>query len=188
MAHEKMPDHRAEPLGVRRHALCRDRGDDDASVGHLARVAAVATDDAEDFRPHFAREVDRANEVYADVLFTIPAADAEDEHPVAGAQARDAEPLGEARIPTLVVHPRRELAHVVGRRVGLDAAYLAKIVHGMPGMPRAAAHTQNEEAAATRPHAGQALGDGFDACHVELAQKLDAFVDELLREWFHGAQ
>src|SRR5580698_5152626 len=123
MAHQKVPNHSAEALGVWRHALGSHGGNDDACIGHLAGVSAVTTDDAEDLRAHFTREIERANEIHADIFFAIPTANAEDENPIARSQAGDAEPFREASLPTFVVHPCRQLAHVVGRRIRFDAAY-----------------------------------------------------------------
>src|SRR5580698_3184486 len=117
MAHQEVPNHSAEAFGVRTDPLGGDRRDDDARIGHLTSVAAVSTDDAENFRTDCARELERANEMDADILLSIAAADAEYEHGVSGAQARDAEPFGEASLPPLVVDSRRQLADVVGWRV-----------------------------------------------------------------------
>ena len=74
--------------GVTRSA--GDGRNDDARVGDLLRVAAVAADDAEHFGPDLACQLERAHEVHADVLLAVAAADAEDENTVARPQARAA--------------------------------------------------------------------------------------------------
>ena len=103
---------------------------------------------AEDLRADLARELERADEVHADVLLPVAAADAEDEDAVLLAQPRALEPLGEAGVPPLVVHPRGELGDVVGRRVGLEAADLAEVVDRVAGVPGRAPDAEDEEAPA----------------------------------------
>src|SRR5579884_3298691 len=82
VADEQVPHDRAEPFGVRRHPLGRDRRDEDARVGDLLRRPAVAPDDAEHLGPHLARELERAHEVDAHVLLAVAPAHAEDEDAV----------------------------------------------------------------------------------------------------------
>ncbi len=56
----------------------------------------------------------------------VAAADREDQHGVAGAEARALEPRRERRLPAFVVGPGGQLGDVVGRRVGLEPQSLRK--------------------------------------------------------------
>ena len=179
MAHEQVPDDRAEPLGVGRHARGGHRRDDDAGLGDLLGVAPVAADDAEHRSADLACELERAHEVHRHVLLAVAAADREDEQRVARAQARALEPLGEAGVPALVVDPRGELGDVVGRGVGLEAADLPEVVDGVAGVTRRAADAEDEEAAAAVAHAREALGERLDRGDVELLDEGDALFEEL---------
>ena len=106
--------------------------------------------------PTLSRELEGAHQVHRDVLLAVAAADREDEQRVARAEARDLEPLGEARVPALVVHARGQLGDVVGRRVGLEAADLAEVVDRVAGVAGRAADAEDEEAPARVAHAPEA--------------------------------
>ena len=71
------------------------------------------------------------------------------------AEARHLQPLGEAGVPALVVHARGQLRHVVGRRVGLEAADLAEVVDRVAGVARRAADAEDEQPPALVAHARQ---------------------------------
>jgi hypothetical protein len=71
---------------MRRDPLGGDGGDDDASVGNLFRIAAVAADDAIDISPDLFGQFERANEVNRDVFLTIAAAYGENEERVPASQ------------------------------------------------------------------------------------------------------
>ena len=98
--------------------------------------------------PHLLRQLDRVDQVGRDVLLPIAAAHREDEKGVAFGEARSAEPLRKARVPSLVIDPRGELRHVVGRRVGLEAADLPEVVDGVARVARRAPDAEQKQAAA----------------------------------------
>src|SRR5438270_11848750 len=126
-----MPDDRADALGLGRHVVREEWGDEYARVGVAAGVAPVAADDAEDPGSPIPREIDGTDDVGGDAALEVTAANREDEEGVGRVQAGDPQPLDEGRVPALVVDPGGQLADVVGRRVGLDAADLAEVVDGM---------------------------------------------------------
>ena len=156
MRDEEMPDDRLGLLDVRRAALGR-RLDDDADVGRLRRRAVRAPHDAEDTRSHLPRELDRADEVDRHVVSAAPSTDGEDEDGVAGGEPRGSEPRVEARLPPLVVRPRRQLRDVVGRRVRLELAQLPEVVDGMGRVRRATPDPEDEEPAVPCPHLRERL-------------------------------
>jgi hypothetical protein len=88
-----------------------------------------------------------------------PSADREDEQRVAGREPRDLEPRVEARLPPLVVRPRRELCDVVGRCIRLEAAELAEVVDRVRGVRRAAPDPEDEEPSLPVPHVRERLGE-----------------------------
>ncbi len=93
-----------------------------------------------------------------------------------------AKPLGEARVPPLVVHARRQLADVVGRRVGLEPAQLSEVVDRVARVAGAAADAEDEEAAPASAHGGEPVGHGLDAGGVELGDEREALVEVFLGE------
>ena len=145
MRDEEVPDDRLELLDMRRAALGR-RVDDDADVGGLRRRAVGSPDDAEDACAHLPRELDRADEVHGDVVRAASAADREDEDRVLRGEPRGPEPRVEARLPSLVVRPGRELGDVVGGGVRLEVAELAEVVDRVRRVRRTAADTRARRA------------------------------------------
>src|ERR1019366_5120494 len=89
------------------------------------------------------------------------------------------------RRPSFVVGAGRQLGDVVGGAVGYHAADLAKVVDRVRGIRRAAADSQNEQAAAARAGAGQQLRQLFDYGSVQTAQDLGGFGNVLFGE-AHG--
>src|SRR5580704_9458991 len=124
MRDEAMPNDGLESLGVRRHARIFDRRDHDNNVAGLLGIAAVTAHNAEYFEAPRLALLDRADDVGADVLFQIAAANRKNEDSILGIGAADLEPFGKYRRPAFVVGPRRELRDIVGRRIGFDPAEL----------------------------------------------------------------
>ena len=87
MRDQQVPDDGLERFGMRRDRFRVHRRNDAASVRRLRRVAAIAPDDARDLRADGLGIFDRLNEVGADVLLQIAAADREDEQCVLGLAA-----------------------------------------------------------------------------------------------------
>src|ERR1700728_1809445 len=99
MAHEQVPDDGAEAFGVGRDPLAGDRGNDDADVGDLFRVAAVAPDHTEDLRFHFAGQLEGSDQVKRHIFRLATSSYGEDQHAVALSQTRTLEPLRETCVP-----------------------------------------------------------------------------------------
>ena len=182
VADQEMPEHGAEPLGVRGDPVGIGRADHDARRGHGGGEAAVAPDDAEDRRATIGRELEGSDQVDRHLTLLASTADREHEHPVAVVEPRAPEPLHEGGVPAFVVGPGRELAHVVGRGVGLEVAQLAEVVHGVRGVPGRSAHPQDEQAPASVADLGQAGGARLDRGGVDGRQDLDRLLEEGLAE------
>ncbi len=178
MAHQQMPQHGAQPFGMRRNAIGRERGNDDALFGDLARESAIAPHDAENMRAGFGRRFQRADDVDRYVLLAAAAAHGEDQHAVARADARTLQPGGEAGVPTFVVGAGGELGDVVGGRVGFKAAQLAKIVDRVTGVSGRAADAQDEQAPAEFANARETRGHALDGGDIDLLQNCDRFREE----------
>src|SRR5690242_14305294 len=134
MTDQQMPEDGAKPFSVRRDALGGDARDENAEASGLASESAVAAHDAEDVSARGGGSFDSPHDVHGDILFAVTAADREDQHGVARADARPFEPGREAGFPPIVVGARGELGNVVGGCVRFESAKLAKVIHRMAGM------------------------------------------------------
>src|SRR5262249_13341514 len=164
---EQVPYHRLKCLGVGRDRFRIDGRNDAYRIADLGRVAAVAPDDAENFRAAILRVVERAYQVRADILLEIAAAHGKYKDGVLGGQPRNPQPLAEDRIPAFVVGPRSELGHVVGRRVGFDARYLAEVIDRMGAVAGASADAEKKQPAAIGCRSRQEVRHAIDDVHVE---------------------
>ena len=167
MRDQQVPDDGLKLLGVRRDRCGIHRRYDDARVGDPRGVPAVAADDPEDRAADASCELERLHQILADVALGAAAADREHEHGVLAAQTAFEQPRGEHRVPAFVVRARRQLRHVVGRRVGFEPRELAKIVDGVRGVRGAAADAEQEQPAAARPDERQRRGEALDGVRVE---------------------
>ena len=81
-----MPYDRLEGLGVRRHALRVDGGDDHRGIGDPRRVAAVPADDAENLCTDGLGVADRGDQIRADIALDVAAAHRQHEDRILGGQ------------------------------------------------------------------------------------------------------
>ena len=144
MRHEQVPDNRLKCLGVRRDGVWIDRRNDDAIIGHPGGIAAVAADDANDLGPHLPGIIERRYQVGADIFLGAAAANRKNTQHVARLEPADFEPLHKDGCPAFVVGARGQLGDVIGRRVGLDAGQLPKIIDGVRAVGGAAADAQEK--------------------------------------------
>jgi len=117
---------------------------DDAHVGDFGGVAAIPTDNAQDFRADGFCILQGSHQIRADIFFEIATTDGEHEYEIVRAQATHAKPSLEHSCPTFIVGSRREFRHIVGRGVSLDARDFSKIVHGMGSVGCAASDAKDE--------------------------------------------
>lgn len=167
MRDDEVPDHGLEFFGVGRDRIRGDGGNDEAGIGYLRGVAAVASNDAENTGAGRAGDAERSDEIEADAAFSIAAADGENKHGVAGADVAAGEPVGVAGVPAVVVDASRELGDVVGRRVGLDAGDLAEVVDGVAGVACAPADAEEEDASTAVARFHQMLHERVDGLQIE---------------------
>ena len=92
--------------------------------------------------------------------------------PSSCAQPAALQPGDEHRLPALVVGARRQLRHVVGRRVGLEAGELAEVVDGVRAVAGAAADAEEEQPAAARAHVGEDVGHPLDASAMSSSARI----------------
>src|SRR5690349_6463858 len=140
MRNKQMPNHRLESLRVWRDRFAVDRWYDHASICYLRGIATVASDNTGHLRADGLGQLQRRDQIRADVLLQIAASDGKYEYRIFRLQLADLEPLDEHTRPTLVVRACGQFGHVVRRRVGFDADNLAKVVHRM----RAVASTASD--------------------------------------------
>src|SRR5262249_54069958 len=143
------------------------------------RVAAVTPDDADDRRAALARQLQRRDQVRADVLRDVPAPDREYEHTILRPQPTAAQPLDEHARPPVVVGAGGELGDVVGRGVGLEAGDLAEVVDRVAAVRRTAADAEEEQPAAALADAIQDVHDALDRVGVELVDHASGLVEVL---------
>src|ERR1051326_3573818 len=145
-----MPNHSLERLGVRRSVrsvYCRNNN---ADIGDLRGVAAIATYNPDHRRPTFPCQLQRRDQIWTHVFLGVSAADRENQERVLRLQPASFKPLNKYRCPAFVVCPRRQLSDVVGRRITFHPRNFPEIVDGMGGVRRAAPNSENEEPAAAR--------------------------------------
>src|SRR5262249_3415226 len=139
MTDKQVPNDSAETFRVRRDAVGRGSGYDDALVRDALRVTTVLADNAEHFRAAAARLADRRYQIDRDVVLHVAAADGENEDRVAPAEAGDFQPLCKAALPPFVIDAGRELRDVIGGRVRLEPADFAEVVDRVTGVAGGAA-------------------------------------------------
>src|ERR1700685_4521368 len=155
---EQVPDDGLEGFGMRSDVGGIDGGDEDAGVGDGGGVASVAADDADDFCADGFGVLERGDEIGADVLFEIAAADGEDQEQVVGAEAAGAQPAVEDRGPAFIVGSGGEVRDVGGGGVGFDAGNFAEVVDGVGSVGGAAADAEDEEASSGDASGGEKFG------------------------------
>ena len=88
---------------MRRDAIGVHRWYDDAGVGDLRGIPAVAAYDAKNFSTDLLRVLQRENEVRANVLFKVPAAHGKNQHGIVPAEVAYLKPRRKDGRPALVV-------------------------------------------------------------------------------------
>ena len=139
-----MPGGRMKGFRVGSDALFVHGRNDEDGIAHLLRVAAVTTDHSVNFQSLAFRFVDCADQVDADVVGGVPAADRKDKDGVMIAGATDAQPGGKDSLPAFVIRTGRQFRHVIDRGVRLDAAELPEVVDGMTTIRRTSTDSQHE--------------------------------------------
>ena len=155
MADDEVPHQRLHALGLRRHGRRIDLGDHHADVAERRDRAAVSADDAGDRRADLLGVAHGVDEVDADVALDVTATDREHEDDVLVVEPGRRQPRRVRRVPAFVVDPRRQLGHVVGDRVALDAGELAEVARGVGGVPGASTRTAEEDPPAAIPGAAE---------------------------------
>ena len=87
MRDQQVPNDGLERFRMRRDRFRVHRRNDAAGVRRLRRIASIASDDARDLRADALGIFDRLNEIGADVLLQVAAANREDEESVLRLQA-----------------------------------------------------------------------------------------------------
>ena len=110
------------------------------------------------------------NDIRGHAFGLVAATNREDQQRILCGQPRSTQPFGEGGVPTLIVDAGGQLRDIVGRRIGLDIADLAKVVDRVGRMPGRSAHPDDEQPASPFPqgreparHVLNPLGvDGID--------------------------
>lgn len=165
-----MPHDRLERLD-KGGAQRRRRIDRDHEIGKIGERPTWSADDAIDRRSTVMRQLDRVDEVDGYAMLTRAAADGEDEQSIRRTQARDLQPACERALPAVVVRTRRQLGHVVGRRIALDRAQLAKVVDGMRSVTGATSDAQQEKSPSTRPYRRKTSRKPVDLLRIDQLSK-----------------
>jgi hypothetical protein len=149
-----------------------DGGNYDYVVADLLRVAAAASNDAEDFQAATPALVEPMDEVGADLALGIATADREDKNRVHVVGLAGAQPGSEDGLPSLVVGPCGQFGDVVGRCIGFDPAQLTEVIHGMAAMSGAPADAEQEQAPAALPQFNESERQILDALVIDGARDL----------------
>ncbi len=181
MRYQEVPHDCLEGLTVGRDVVCVHGRNHHARVGDLCRVSAIAPDDAHDAGPDLSGEIDREDEVHADVFLAAAPANRQHEQHVLGLQPASLQPVHEDALPPFVVGPGGQLRDVVHRRVRLDAGDLPEIVHGVRTVRGAAADTKEEQPAAAGAKIAEEPDDFLDRVQVDGLDDTAGFLEVLLR-------
>jgi hypothetical protein len=118
-----------------------------------------------------------ADDVRADVLRQVAAADREHQHRILVVRPTGSQPRGEHGVPTLVVGARGEFRDVVGGRIGFDAAELAEIVDRVAAVAGAAADAEQEQPPAALAQGGQLFREALDLGLIDRLRDFDDFLE-----------
>lgn len=144
-----------------------DDGNEYANVSDLARIAAVAADDATNSGAHFLGVFESSYEIGTDVFLRVASANGKNEDHVGFIQPRAAKPVGVAGFPALIVHSRCEFGNIVRRGVCFDLSDLAKVADRMGSVPCPSADTKQKQSAAAVAQVNEQIGGPFDSRLVD---------------------
>src|SRR6516165_10457001 len=153
---------RLDGLGQGGDPVRIDLGDQDDHVAVLGGISAVPAYDPEHLCRTRLGEIDRLDDVGADVALGVAAADRIDQNCILVAEMTGVEPCCKDRIPPLVIGACGELRDVVNRAVGFDPAELAKVIDGVAAIGGAAADTDQEQPAFAVPQLVELGRQGLD--------------------------
>jgi hypothetical protein len=142
MADQAVPEHGLEGLGQGRDPARVDLGDEDD------HIAVLGAHDPEYFCRARLGQIDRVDDVGADLALGIAAADGVDQDRVLIPELTGVEPCGKDRVPSLVIGAGGEFGDVIDGAVDFDPAELAKVVDGVAAVARAPDADQGEPALA----------------------------------------
>src|SRR5271167_4995524 len=108
-----MPDYGLKCFRMRCDVIWIHRRNDHDLVAYPARVAAIATHDAQNCRPSRLRVIERPNEIWANVSFQVAPSHRHNEHSIPLRKATRLQPLAESRVPTFIVRARGEFRDVI---------------------------------------------------------------------------
>lgn len=83
MANEQMPNYRLKGFRVWSHRLGINRRHNGYGVAHFRSIAPIAADDTEHLRSNLFCILQCTNQINADILFEVAAADRKDEERIA---------------------------------------------------------------------------------------------------------
>src|SRR5438874_1317712 len=129
-----------------------DHWNNDAGIGDLSREASIATHDPTDSRTDLFRVLKGMDQVGTDIALQVTAADRENKDKVSFTQSAAFEPISVACVPPIIINTRRQFRDIVSWCIALDPGNLAKVVHGMRGVPSTATYAKKEDS--TVPLAG----------------------------------
>src|SRR6266403_2875665 len=157
-----MPNHRLKRFGVGRYVRRVDYWNEYTSVCDLCSVAPITADHATNGGPHFLGVFEGPHQVGADVLRCVASADGKNEYHVLFIQPRSVKPVGVARFPAVIVHPRCEFGNIVRWRVCFDLSNLAEVAGSVGGVTRPAADTKEKESAGPLAQFKEQIGSTFN--------------------------
>src|SRR2546423_15003516 len=131
MRYEQMPDDGLECLGVRSNVRLVYCWHNDANIGSLCSVAAIAPYNPKNGSASLFGKIDSGNKIGTNVSLCVSTSNGEDKNCVFGGQATSFQPLDEYRLPTLIVCSCGQLRHIVRRPVTFDPANFSKIINSM---------------------------------------------------------
>src|SRR5215472_13947142 len=150
-------------------------------VRYFRGESTVASDDATDSGSNFACVTQGRDQVGADVVFRVSAADGKNKDRVLGPQVTPLQPVLVGGLPAIVVDARRQFRNIIGGRVALDVRDLSEVVNRVRGMSRTSAYSEKKDAPTVVANIQQNIKDLVDAVAINQSQDRAGFFQILVR-------
>src|SRR5215510_3713202 len=141
-----MPDHGLESFGQGCDPARIDLRNEHNHIAVLGGIPAVPADNPKHFCRARLGQIDCFYDVSTDLALGVTAADRIDKQRILLAELTRIKPSCKDGFPSLIVGPGGELRDVIDGAIGFYSAQLAKIVHSMAAIGRAATNTNQEKA------------------------------------------
>jgi hypothetical protein len=121
-----------------------DDRDHHTGVCDLCSKVAISANYATDFGADFLRKLQGTYQDIEDISLNIPIASGEYDNHIPRIEVAGMQPIHASCFPTLIVHPRSQLAYIIGRCLGLDPGDLLEVIDSVRSVSRPTTHLQEQ--------------------------------------------